>query len=357
MARFTSPKLGLSKLTIPFAFAAAAFVVMVAPAAAQFPGPRPATSQPPTQGASQLRESVTRNGPFTLAGQLYTVLLHYAVLPARNTPAAKAPSTLSSLQILDSQENPVYQETFNYTLAQQRFADQLSASASLLSGDGGVVLVIRFLDQPTPAPNASPELASESWQLFTIVNGHLTLLDSILPLGQGSDITVSGTVAAVMMKNGIAVMPIASTAEVLAFRAWTGSFYALVPVRFDWAHGQWGEGQQCYQTANGALTERGCVMSVEAKPQPRSPDADTAYVGLFADPGGDTDNSLNVPVSPEARVEILEMQAVVGWETRDQRIACSFRNVWLRARINGQEGWVRGQDAFDALGLPLTNPQ
>lgn len=357
MARFTFPKPGPSKLAIPLALATVAFALTVTPAAAQFPGARPPVSKPPTQAASQLTETVTRDGPFTVAGQQYAVLFHYAVVSAANTPAARAPSTLSSLEILDSQGNRIYQETFTYTLAQQRFADQLRASASLLSGDGGVVLLIRFLDRPAVAPNAVPEPATESWQLFAVVDGHLTLLDTALPVGGGSDITVGGAVAAVMMRGGIAVMPMASTAEVLAFRAWTGSFYALVPMRFDWAHGQWGEGQQCYQTANGTLTERGCIMRLEAKPQPRPPDADTVYVQLFVAPDGDTDNSLTIPVSPDARVEILEMQAIVRWETPDQRVVCSFQNVWLRTRINDQEGWVRGQQAFDALGLPLTNPQ
>lgn len=311
-------------------------------------------------GNSQPRDSITQEGPFTIAKQQYSVASDYKVLPEKTAPgaaAAKSATTLSLLQILDAHGNSVYQETFPFTLTQQRFAQNLSASASLLSGDGGAALLIHFLEQSTPAPGATPEFAKESWQVFAILNGHLAPLGPVLPLGHGSDITVGGALAAVMMKNGIAVMPLASTAEVLALRVWTGSFYALVPVRFDWNNGQWGDGQKCYQTTGGTPTERGCIMRVEARPQPRPPDADTVYVRLFVAPDGNTDNLLNVPVSPSAQVEILESQAIVQWGMQEGRVTCGFRDIWLRVLIDDQEGWVQGQDAFDALGLPLSDPQ
>lgn len=319
-------------------------------------------AKPPkaSAGSSQPSDSVTREGPFTIGNQQYTVLLDSKVVSGGVSTSARAAttqSTLASLQILDNHENSVYQESFSVVVSQQRFGSQLTASASLLPGDGGTALLIHFLDQPPPASGAAPEFAKESWQVFATVNGHLAPLGPVLPLGHGSDITVGGALAAVMMKNGIAVMPLASTAEVLALRVWTGSFYALVPVRFDWSHGQWGDGQRCYQTTGGTATERGCIMRLEARPQPRSPDADTLYVRLFAAPDGNTDNLLNVPVSPSAQVELLESQAIVQWGVQDNRVTCALRDIWLRVLIDGQEGWLQGQDAFDALGLPLSNPQ
>lgn len=359
LTRFLTVKLARLQLAIPLLVAALIWAGTSKGVAAQLPSTLSSHSQPSASATPQLSDTLTKAGPFIVADQRFTVLLHYKTRYESSLPSAKSTSTLSRLQILDAHGNSVYDQSFPYTVAQRGFTERLTASASLLSGGGGAALVVRFLEQRVPSPGATPEFAKQSWQVFGIVNGHLAGLGPVLPLGQGTNITVNGTMAAVMMKGGIAVMPIASTAEVLSFRAWTGNFYADVPVRFDWANGKWGQGQQCYQTASGTLTERGCIMPVEAKPQPRPPDADTVYVQLFAAPDGNTDNLQNVPVSPDSQVEILEVQAIVdwNWESRDQHVACNFRNVWLRTRIDGNEGWVHGQDAFDALGLPLASPQ
>lgn len=346
------------RLAIPLLLATLIWTGDATRSYAQLPSSISSHSQAPTTPSLQLHDSLTKEGPFTIAGQPYTVLFHYKTLSEGASPSANSTTTLSALQILDAHGSSVHDQNFPYTVSQRRFTETVTASASLLDGASGGALVLRFLDQRVPSPGATPELAKESWQLFGVVNGRLTPFGPVLSLGQGSNISVNGTLAAVMMKGGIAVMPMASTAEVLSFRAWTGSFYADVPVRFDWARGQWGEGSQCYQTANGTLTERGCIMPVEAKPQPRAPDADTHYLQLFAAPDGNTDNMQNVPVTPDSQVEVLEMQASVNWnwDATAQRISGSFRSVWLRTRIDGNEGWVHGQDAFDALGLPLSSP-
>ncbi len=313
-----------------------------------------------TQTSPPLTNTVSHEGPYTLGTQQYSVMLQYRAIPensSRLASAASFTSTLGRLEILDAQGKSVYQESFPYTVEQRRFTQTLSASASPLPGTAGVALVIRFLERLAPSPNADPALPKESWQVFGVVNGHIAPFGAVLPLGRGTDITVGGAVAAVMIKGGIEVMPMASTAEVLAFRVWTGHFYALVPVRFDWPHGKWGEGEQCYATDNGTLRERGCIMHMEAVPEPRPPDADTIYVHLFESPDGNLDNSVNVPISPDAHPEFLDMMAIVQWEAKGQRVECSFQDLWLRIRIDGKEGWVKGQEAFDALGLPLAGPQ
>ena len=321
---------------------------------------QPSAASASTQASPPLTNFVSRDGPYSLGSQQYTVMLQYRALPensSRLASAANFTSTLGRLEILDAQGKSVYQENFPYDIAQRHFAQTLSASASPLPGVGGGALVIRFIERLAPSPNADPPLPKESWQVFGVVNGHIAPFGGVLPLGHGTDITVNGAVAAVMIKGGIEVMPMASTAEVLAFRVWTGYFYALVPVRFDWPHGKWGEGEQCYATDNGTLRERGCIMRMEAVPQPRPSNADTIYVHLFESPDGNLDNSVNIPISPDAHPEFLDMMAIVQWGAKGQRVECSFRELWLRIRLDAKEGWVQGQQAFDALGLPLAAPQ
>jgi hypothetical protein len=330
-------------------------VIFCASALAQFP---PTASSAASASPRRLRDSVTREGPFAIGDQRYTVLFQYKVLSEGPSPSAKpanSSATLSRFEILNGQNTSIYHQEFPYTFTQGHLQDHLSASASLLSGNGGVALAIRFLDRP----ESPDKIAKESWQLFTVVDGQFRALGPLLPLGHGSDIAVGGVVTAVMMKGGIAVMPMASTAEVLALRVWTGNFYASVPVRFDWPHGQWGVGQQCYRNTNGTLTESGCIIPMQAVPQPRSLHDDFPYVQLFPAPDADTGGSDNIMITPNKPVEFLEMFAVVHWHTeglQGQRVACTFSDVWLRVRIDGQEGWVHGQDAFTALGLPQANP-
>jgi hypothetical protein len=352
-------------LALVFAIPVTGAIAAVSPPA--FPTPFPplqqsSTSPPATRDEPRLTDSVTREGPFPIGSLQYTVLLHgKAFLEDTSRPASASDSTatLWRLEILDAQKNSVYQETFPFSVDQGRFTRTLSASASLLRGTGGVALVIRFLERAAPSQNAessSTPSAQESWQVFGLVNGHLAPFGPVLPLGRGTDITVGGALAAVMITNGIELMPMASTAEVLAFRVWTGHFYALVPVRFDWPHGKWGEGEQCYATNNGTLTERGCLMHLEAVPQSRPPDADPLYINLFEAPDGNTRNSLNIGITPDSRPEFLDMMAIVQWQSQGQRVECTFRNLWLRIRINGKEGWVQGQQSLAALGLPTTSP-
>jgi hypothetical protein len=334
-------------------------------AAASPPQITPADPPPPSP---RLRESVTSEGPLATGEEQYSVLYHYQTLSGSTARAATPPgsrSTLSKLEIIHPNGTAVYKESFPYTVSQGRFEENLTASTSVVRGNGGAALIVRFLDHAAASENGTPGLARQWWQVFAIVRKQEpALLGPPLQLGQGANITVNNAVAAVMTKGGIDVMPMASTAEVLALPMWTGNFYAQVPMRFDWAHGVWGEGQECFGNADGTLTERGCIMKLQAVAQPRSPDVDTVPVKLFPTPGGDpenpTDGPRNVLVTPSSRAEFLEMQGIVHWNPdglHHQGVAFRFSDVWLRVRIDGQEGWVHGQDALDALGLPLSNPQ
>jgi hypothetical protein len=362
VARFTTRSLMQSARPL---FLFVALLVPAMPGSAfQIPGAFSASSQASAQSAPEPRDELTRQGPFTVGNQQYTVLLNYKVLPQSVAPTGKSSSTLSFLQILDASGDAVLKETFPYTVNQRHFAERLSAAASLLRGEGGTALAIRFLEQPGASSGTASRFGKESWQLFGSVNGRLAPFGAVLPLGQGTDLAGRGTVAAVMTKGGVAVMPMDSAAEVVALPAWTGNFYVLVPVRFDWPHNQWGEGEECFRNVEGSLTERGCILSVQAALQQRSPDADIVGVQLYAVPDGDTDDEaghpLNVLVTPSSHVDFLEVQAVVRWHSEgqdSQREECTFSDLWLRTRIDGQEGWVHGQDAFAALGAPLSNPR
>lgn len=318
----------------------------------------PRTFRDDPQGQSEPQDVIEKQGPFSIGGQEYTVTLHEKVLgqngnslPAENTFLA----TLAGMDIVDSDGQAVFQETFPFSIADGRFLQTIDASASLFSGQGGMALVIQFIERTAnTGSGADGSPVRQSWQIFGLSNGQLTKFGPVLPLGQGSDIAVGGVVTAVMAKGGVVVLPLASAAEELQVRAWTGNFYVLVPVRVDWMHAQWGEAEECYELAEGTLRERGCTMSVEAPREPLSADSDT-YVLLS--PSTDGKEPEEVPVTANSNIDFLEALATVHWKDIAGRSECSFDNVWLRTRIDGKEGWVHGQASFKALGLPYTAPR
>jgi hypothetical protein len=312
-----------------------------------------ANTESNAQSQGQLRDGSERLGPFMIGDQQYTVLLREKMLGE----AGRAEATLTGLEILDGNGRTSYQETFPYALTDGRFSQVLTASASPLLGRGGAALVIRFVEQPAEAPGRKQAPARESWQLFGVVNGQLAAFGAVLPLGRGAGITVGGVVTGVMVQGGIALVPLASTAEEVGFRAWQGNFYAFVPVRVDWMHGQWGEAEQCYELAGGTLHARGCRMPVEAHREVATGNGDTGFVRLFAAPDGNTYNSQVVAVRADSSVDFLAVLAGVHWQAVGDRVECSFDDVWFETRVDGQEGWVNGEEAFEALGLPRESPK
>lgn len=302
---------------------------------------------------SRLKDKTERFGRFQISGRAYTVLLREKVLGS----GARLESTLSGLEIQDANGSVRFQEDFPYALADGHFSKTMTAMASVLPGNGGEALVIRFIERTTIAAGTEGGAAKESWQILGVVNGHLQPFGAVLPVGQGAGITVGGVVTGVMVRGGVSVVPLASTADALDFRVWEGHFFVLVPVRVDWVHGQWGEGEQCYGLVNGALRARGCRMRVDAYRAAQPENGEVQDVRLFAAPDGDSYNSQLIAVRPDSHVDFLSVLAVVHWQNSDRRETCDFRDVWLETRVDGTDGWVRGEQAFAALGLPRNIPR
>jgi hypothetical protein len=316
-----------------------------------------ATASDLQSGQQQLVDVSDQEGPFSIGDQQFIVALHEKAFQqnARSHEPDAAPVTaLATVEILDRSNTKVYEETFAYGLAGGHFSKRLTASASLLGGNLGTALLIRFLEHSGDA-GAEETPVKESWQLFGVVNGRFAPFGAVLPLGQGAGMAVNGVVTGVMTQGGVNVVPLMSNAEGLEFRAWTGNFYVFIPVRVDWTHGQWGEGEQCYGLSNGTLVERGCSLHVQADRQPL-PDR-AGLVRMFAATDANTYNSQEVEVGQHSNVEFVEAMATVRWTSVDDRVECSFDDLWLHVRVGTNDGWVHGEDAFVALGLPARSSQ
>lgn len=291
----------------------------------------------PAPEVPRVTESEQQLGSFTLGGQGFRVVTRsQTIAPASNAQFA---TTLSALEIFDGNANAVYQETFAAPVADGRFLQTLTVSGSLLEGAGGRALVLRFIEDTDLA-------ASESWQMFGLVDGRLARYGAPLPLGQGS--AINGVLTGVMLRGGIGVVPLASTAEALEFRVWAGNFFVGVPVRIDWEQGQWSEGEQCFANVGGSLQPVGC--NVRVAPIRRAV-AEGAAVTLYAQPEVNAYAARRVPVRGNSAVEFPAARARVQWNNVGDRFACSLDDVWLQVSIDGNEGWVRTATDFAALGL------
>lgn len=295
----------------------------------------------PATAAPRVVDSAQELGVFEIGGARYGVLARVKSISGGGDP--KLTVTVSELEILGSTGTLVYRKGFSADLQGGRFARTLSASASSLQGAGGAALVIRILEEPAAAGEG------ESWLVFAMVGGKLTALGVPLPPGQGTGLAVGGVVAGVMVGGGVNVMPLASKAEALEFRAWTGNFFVFVPVRLDWEQGQWGEGENCFALDKGSLTKTGCNMRIDAAARPY---ADGLVITLYAEPVVDRYHASPMQIVSGAKFEILTARAIVNWKEVAGRVRCSFDDVWLQVRVNGDLGWVHSGADFTAVGLP-----
>jgi hypothetical protein len=308
----------------------------------------PAPQQPSPSTDNRVEDAEQRIGPFAIAGQNYTVVLHEKRLTSVDAPAFAR--TLAGMEIKDAAGNVSYQIGFPYAIEQGRFQRSLSASAQLASGNTGTGLVIYYREQ-TAASQTSAVQTSESWQLFGLVN------DKLVPLGKPALIGVpaaGGPFMGVMMRaanGGVSVIGQPDTIEV---RAWTGYFYVFVPLRVDWNHGGLAQGQRCMEMLGGGLREVGCDMRVAANRKP--PVDEFAFIRLLPEAYENPASAEHVVVQKDSKVEILGSRAITTWNETGGLIQPVFSDVWLRVSVDGQQGWIHGEDDFAALGLPAGSP-
>jgi hypothetical protein len=156
---------------------------------------QPATLQQRiTSAGGRVEDIEQRTGPFAIAGQNYTVVLHGKRLVNVSDPTLV--QTVAGVEISDATGNVSYRKIFPYAIEQDRFQRSLSASAQLASGKTGAGLVIHYREQMAVSQTSALQ-TSESWQLFGLVNGKLAPLGKPVPIGEG---VTGGPFMGVMMR-------------------------------------------------------------------------------------------------------------------------------------------------------------
>jgi len=331
-----------------FSGALAGFLCLCVPRLSGEPFSLP--QQPSTSATvqSEIEDAEQHAGPFAIAGQNYTVVLHEKRLA--KTGASALARTLASVEISDAAGNAIYKKTFPYTIEQDHFQRNISASAQLISGKTGAGIVIRYLAQ-TAAPRASAIQAQEFWQLFGMANGKLAPLGKPAPIGVGGG---GGPAMGVVMIASNGAVSMINQPDTIEIRAWTGYFSVFVPLRVDWNHGGLAQGQRCVEMFAGALRDTGCDMRVEAV---RKPPADEfAFVRFFSEANENMGIPEHVVVQKDSNVEFLGASAIMTWSENSELIQPVLSDVWLHVRIDNRAGWIHGEEDFAAVGLPAGSP-
>jgi hypothetical protein len=286
-------------------------------------------------GAQELEDIEDRQGPFPLAGQEFTVVLHYKRSPHQGGLDSRA---LVSLDIRDAAGAVQYHESFPYEIEGGAFSETCSAGVRLLRGSNGAGLLIESGCLP------SAPLAGGPWRILGVVGGRLVSFGKpLVTEGEWGEF-VPGAVSRTGKMT--LVLP-----DGFRLRVWTGYFFVSVPVRIDWREGKLALGQRClYQTGHG-FAEGGCEMPVDEAPVIRRQQQMT-FVRMFHESNERSGPPAHVVVKTDSKVEIVASKVAVIWNERPEAVSISAgEDVWVKIRIDGQEGWIHTPEDLNALGL------
>ncbi len=310
----------------------------------EFSFARETRSQRPTApDAAQTGEVTQKVGPFGIAGEKFTVVLH--AKPLLEAANRKQTQTLSALEIRDHSGSLVYQRAFPNPSKGQRPQGVITASAELLPYLNGNLVLITY-----HAWVAETQITT-FWQAFGFMNGKLGLYAG--PANPPSAAPMTGFA----LRGGSLGMPMAQQGDPVELRMWTGNFYVIVPMLVDWRNTRLSPAQRCVESGAGAgLRERGCDMRVEAVRKPA--DADLGFVRMFREPQEFEGGAKHVVIKKDSQIRYLAARGLIRWATNGDLIQASLPDLWLKVLVDNdddKEGWIHTEEEFQAAGLPFAS--
>jgi hypothetical protein len=317
---------------------------------------QPANS-PPSQApfaTTRANGSVNHLGPFTIAGQDYTVELHTRKVQPGSTN--EQGDTIVAMEIRDAAGAVQYRRTFPYQEKNEEFSDSWLVDARLLAGTNGTGLLVTYDAYSEPS---APEQEHTGWiQIFGVLNGKL------VPFG--GPLEVQGGLLDQYADSHTykAAGPLGSQADVVDFKVWTGHCRLIYPVRVDWTQGKLMPAQECMKTAEGLGI--GCQYKIV--PEEKFYIEGITFVRLWPKPDETSGPPAKTVLKEDSKVELLTALVPTQWndlgkpagsgnsnDTLDD--AGGFRvapdsDLWLKVRIDDKEGWMHSEEDFRALGLP-----
>jgi hypothetical protein len=310
-------------------------------------------SQAPFASASAM-ESANHLGPFSIAGQDYTVELHTRKVQPGSTD--EQGNTVVAMEIRDAGGTVQYRKTFPYQEKNEEFSDSWSVGARLFTGTNGTGLLVHYDAYSEPS---APEQEPTGWfQVFGRVNGKLAPFGPALEIQGGLLDKYSDG------QSYKAARPLGAQADIIEFKVWAGHCRLIYPVRVDWTQAKLSPVQECTSAA-GALSA-GCRY--EVVPEEKLYTEDLTFVRLWPSPDENSGPPVNTVVKKDFKVEMLTALVATRWvEGKSSSPSDNPKgsmddvgsvgiapeaDLWLKVRIDGKEGWMHTEEDFRALGLP-----
>jgi hypothetical protein len=313
-------------------------------------GPAP-NAPPQAPSPNTANEPVKHFGPFSIAGQNYTLDLETKGVHSTDENG----DTVTAMEIRDAAGTVRYRRTFA-AAEEPDYFESWSVSALLLKGMNGTGLLVNYDVYSEPS---APEEEPTSWfQVFGVLDGKLVSFGAPVEVQGGLlDEYTDG-------KAYKAARSLGNQADAFEFKVWTGHCRMAYPVRVDWAQGRLSPAQECVTTA-GDLGP-GCQYKV--LPEDKLYNSDITFVRLWPGPNEKSGQPMKTVVKKDSKVELLTALVATQWtESKTADAAASSKgpsaeaggfgvvadsDLWLKVRIDGKEGWMHSEEDFRALGLP-----
>jgi hypothetical protein len=296
-----------------------------------------------TQGAQNLTANDVTQGPFNIGGQSFTFVKHVQTI---GEPKPENESTVEWWELRDASGKAVYREQYGVSYREGRFEETEDVDARELKTKFGQGILVEGQGLPS-APN------SGSWvQVFGLFDAKLVPLSSpISTEGEFLEEAVDSFQPSVVFRGQ---QQQTVSRDVLKFRMWTGNFNIEYAVAIDWIQAKLHPAWTCTRmTSKGPNSA--CRYKVDVEPAPRT---ELTFVRLFNEPdeGG---TPRHVVIKPESKIEFVEAEAPISWISDEHNTTFGLASgsqpsvgVWLHIRVDGQNGWISGEEDFEAIGLP-----
>jgi len=302
-------------------------------------------SQSAPTAAPRLLAADRTEGPFHVGTQTFTFVKHVQKIKGSKSPDD---SIVEWWELRDVNGKTVYREQYGVSFENGTFSETEDVGARELKTKLGQGILVDGMSLPS-APN------SGSWvQVFGLFNEKLVPFSG--PIGTEGEFLeeeVSSFQPSALFRGQ---QPQPVSRDVLNFRIWTGNFNIVYAVAIDWTQGALRPAWTCMQrTSKGPSSA--CRYKVQVDPAPHT---ELTFVRLFSEPDpGFTPK--HVVIKPESKIEYVEAQMPVAWSSDQKNTTFGIQvsdapsssdPIWLHIRVDGQHGWVSGEEDFEAVGLP-----
>ena len=304
----------------------------------------PASTSPAPTAASQPHPIVPKvvvsdqtEGPFHTDDQSFTFVKHVQSLHGETSGDD---STVEWWELRDAAGNVVYRHKYPVSFENGAFADTENVDARPLKASLGQGILVEGGELPS--------VPQGGWwiQVFGLINGKLTPLSGAVSAAGaflGEQVETSQP-----SRTFWGQQPYAVSDDVLKFRVWTGNVSIFYDVKIDWIQGKLRPEWTCINTQGQIYA---CRYQIEADPERGK---EMTFVRLFPE-AQDGSVPKHVVVKPDSKIEYFEAEALVSWSAYQDNVSFEVPDpgkVWIHVKIDGQDGWISGEEDFEAVGLP-----